>query len=152
MKVETIKDVLEWTQSFHQNLSRCLSHCSNEATSERSKMLLVYLADHEDHLSALINDIEKTAKTNALNTWCYEYLDRNPIIRHDNCEKPFADLSIDEIILEIENLHQHVIGLYRHLNLHCDTPSASVLLKLLENFERHEAMQINHSANRLHDL
>ncbi len=46
MEIETLKDVLSWTQKFHQHLSHCLVHCSDENTNERSKMLLKYLSDH----------------------------------------------------------------------------------------------------------
>ena len=30
MQVETIRDVLNWTVTFHKNLKDCLKHCSEQ--------------------------------------------------------------------------------------------------------------------------
>ena len=70
MQVETLKDLLGWTQQYHHHLSACLEHCATKNDSERSRLLLDYLVKHEQHLEMLISGICDTASENALNTWC----------------------------------------------------------------------------------
>ena len=54
MQVETIRDVLNWTVSFHKNLKDCLKHCSKLNNDERAQMILSYLADHEGSLARIV--------------------------------------------------------------------------------------------------
>ena len=44
MQIETLKDVLHWTQQFHHNLSECLSHCEDKNVDERARIMLDYLS------------------------------------------------------------------------------------------------------------
>lgn len=152
MQIETLNDVLDWTLNFHQHLSKCLEHCSSTQESERAKLLLQYLASHEKKLSNVIEDFQQTASSSALNTWCYEYLEKYPLDRHTRCSKPFAELSSKEIIKQVEDFHAPVIALYRYLRSRADAPSAHELLDQLTSIEEHEAMQMAHGANRLEDL
>ena len=47
MTVETIKDILDWTRKLHVQLEEVYRTTSDESDSERTKMLLSYVADHE---------------------------------------------------------------------------------------------------------
>jgi len=152
MQVETLKDVLEWTREFHQHLANCMHHCADQNESKRAKLLLNYLADHEQKLVEVLDGLKKTADAKALNTWCLEYLDKNPIVRHELCDKPFAQMNADEIITEITHQHEQVIELYRYLRGRDVAPSYRELLGQLLSLEEHEAMRMSQAANRLHDL
>ena len=152
MQVETLKDVLNWTRDAHQHLASCMQHCAGENESARAKLLLDYLADHEQKLVKVLDEFQKTANVSALNTWCIEYLDKHPITRHEKCELPFAELSADEINIEVAHQHGQIIELYRYLLSHADIPETQELLEQLLSLEEHEAMQMTQAANRLHDL
>ena len=152
MQIETLKDVIQWTKDFHQRLATCMAHCANEQLNERGSFLLNYLADHEQKLSSVLQAFEDSADLKALNTWCYEYLDKTPIKPHVTCDKPFAEMTTEEIIGEIEAQHQQIIALYRYLVGRADIPSAIELLEQLATLEEHEAMRMAHGANRLEDL
>jgi len=152
MQVETLKDVLNWSREFHQHLASCMHHCADQNESERAKLLLDYLADHEQKLVVVLDGFKKTADVKALNTWCLEYLDKHPIIRHEKCDKPFAQMNADEIITEITHQHGQVIELYRYLRGRDAAPSYRELLDQLLSLEEHEAMRMTQAANRLHDL
>ena len=89
MQVETLNDVMKWTREAHQYLANCMQHCAGKNEGARAKLLLGYLADHEQKLVKVLDEFEKTASANALNTWCVEYLHKHPITRHEKCEKPF---------------------------------------------------------------
>ena len=152
MQVKTLRDVVRWTDRFHQNLSQCLIHCADNQDKERASLLLNYLSDHEKTLQKTISRIEQSASINALNTWCYEYLDKYPIRKNNECDKPFDKMNTDEIIREVVTLHNQVISLYRFLLSRAECNSSRELLKQLVTIEEHEAMQMSHSANRLRDL
>jgi hypothetical protein len=152
MEIETLKDVLQWTKDYHQKLADCMQHCADEQHSERSKLLLQYLAKHEHKLATVIEGFQTTGNEHALNTWCYEYFDKSPIDVHRQCDKPFAQMSTQEIIAAIEDMHQQLVFLYRYLSGRADIPSAIELLEQLTALEEHEAMQMVHAGNRLEDI
>ena len=152
MEIETLKDVLNWTQKFHQHLSHCLAHCSDENTNERAKMLLKYLSDHEKALSEVIEAFLKSDYEHALNTWSYEYVKKQPIVQHVHCDAPFAALDSVQIMDVIIDQHQQVIELYSFLASRADIPSAKEILESLKSLEEHEIMRAVHSANRLEDM
>lgn len=152
MEIETLDDVLSWTKKFHQHLSQCLSHCSSDNDSERSRLLLGYLAEHEKHLTLLLQEIQNTAKSSALMTWCQEYINKHPIDAHEKCHQPFARLTTNEISETIFKLHSDVIELYRFLLAQAGAPSAIELLQQLLDLEEHEAMQMANGTNQLEDL
>ena len=152
MQIETLRDVLHWTREFHQYLADYLQHSVKKNESERAKMLLQYLGEHEQKLVNVLEGFEKTANENALNTWCYEYLDKYPIHRQVSYEGSFSQLEPADIISEIVSQHQKVIEFYRYLQSRAESTSSRELLASLTELEKHEAMRMVHSANRLQDL
>ena len=152
MQVETIKDVLHWTKEFHQHLSECLSSSVEKNTDERAKMLLAYLSDHEKNLAKVIHGFETSGNESALNTWCYEFVNKHPIIQNVHCDSLFADLDTAQIMEVIVDQHQQVIELYSYLFSRAEVPSAKELLDNLRSLEKHEAMRMSQSANRLNDI
>lgn len=152
MQIETLRDVLNWTKEFHQHLNQCLSHCADKNTNERAKLILAYLSDHEESLAKVVNDFETSGNENALNTWCYEYVNKQPIVRHGHCDAPFADLDAVQIMDVIVDQHQQVIELYRFLASRADIPSTQEMLTSLGSLEEHEIMRMVQSANRFEDI
>jgi len=152
MQIETLRDVLHWTREFHQYLADYLQHSVEKNESERARMLLQYLGEHEQKLVNVLEGFEKTASESALNTWCYEYLDKYPIHRQVSYEGSFSQLEPADIISEIVSQHQKVIEFYRYLYSRAETTSSQELLANLTELEKHEAMRMVHSANRLQDL
>ncbi|WP_339616339.1 ATPase [uncultured Gilvimarinus sp.] len=152
MQVETLRDVLQWTKEFHHHLSQCLSHCTEKNTSERAKFILAYLSDHEENLAKVVNGFKESGNEHALNTWCYEYVNKQPIIQHGQCDAPFSNLDAVQIMDVIADQHQQVIELYRYLASRADIPSAQEMLSSLKSLEEHEIMRMVHSANRLEDM
>ena len=52
MQIEQFSDILEWTANYHKALAEQL-HCCCKKT-DLNKLVLDYLAMHENHLSKLI--------------------------------------------------------------------------------------------------
>lgn len=152
MQIETLKDVLHWTKEFHQQLSQCLSHCADKNTDERARMILAYLSDQEKSLTKVVDGFEVSGDEHALNTWCYEYVNKQPIVQHVHCDAPFANLDAAQIMDVIVDQHQQVIELYRYLVSRADIPSAEEMLASLRSLEEHEMMRMVQSANRFGDM
>lgn len=152
MQIETLKDILHWTQAFHDQLSKCLSHCADNNTSERARMVLEYLSDHEKKLTKVVSGFEMSGDVNALNTWTYDYVNKQPIIQHVHCDAPFAKLDASQIIDVIVDRHAQVIDLYRYLAARANILSAREMLQSLLSLEEHEIRLMVHAANRFEDL
>lgn len=152
MQIETLKDVLHWTKEFHQQLAHNLAENGKSNDSDRAKMLLDYLDQHETKLAQTIAKFEETGDQNALNTWCYEFLDKHPITQHQQPDILLENLSSSEITTAIAKQHQQIIELYRYLHNRAETASAKELLENLLALEKHEVMQMVQNANRLEGI
>ncbi|MGX5914020.1 ATPase [Aliidiomarina sp. Khilg15.8] len=152
MQVENLREVLLWTTAFHENLQECLQHCAKENTDERARMTLVYLADHEESLARVVKGFATTADSKALNTWCYDYLEKHPIVKHGHCDSPFKSLDTDHVMEKVVDQHEQVIGLYEHLYSRVDIDSAKELLDTIKDVEENEIKRMVHAANRLSDM
>lgn len=152
MSVQTIRDILHWTVRFHDNLSVCLQQDAQYHESERCVMMLEYLAEHEARLAGVLEYAEEDGNENALNTWCYEYMDNGTIVNDALPDILFYGLEIGEIIGEITDRHSQVIDLYRDLRDRVNIPEARNLLESIHVFEAHVAKQVARSANRFADM
>lgn len=152
MQIETLRDVLHWTQEFHRHLSQCLTHCASENIDERARMILLYLSDHEKVLTKVISGFETSGDQRALNTWCYEYINHHPIIQHEHCGAPFSALDAEQVMDVIVDQHQQIIELYRFIGSRAGAQSATELLDTIKTLEEHEVMRMVHSANRFRDM
>ncbi len=152
MNIETLHDVLEWTRQLHRYLSNCCHHCANASESERARLLLDYLADHEKQLANVIKEFEDQIDEKMAGTWLYEYVQRQKLTTHKQCSKPFAEMAPAEIIEEVVSMHDQVVELYRQLSNQIELRSIRDSLEELAELEKHEAMRIVQSGNRLEDL
>ncbi|WP_020407230.1 hypothetical protein [Hahella ganghwensis] len=152
MQAETLRDVLDWTINFHRELSQCLSQGAKIGADERSGMLLDYLAQHENSLKKVVTRIEQETSKNALDTWCYEYLEKYPVTRNQHCTVAFGDLNASQIVEVVMEYHHQVIELYRFLHAKAPTDDTRELLDALCQLEEHEAMSMAQGANRLEDM
>lgn len=152
MKIEQLRDVLHWTEAYHKELHDCLQHCQSAADSERVKLLLQYLADHEEQIAAGLKRFETQANLNALDTWCNEYMKKQPMGHELGAAVSLSKLSTAEIIQYIVQQHDVLIGLYRHLQSQIPADNAAALLQDLVDMENHEAMQMVKNYEELEDL
>ncbi|PCH85909.1 MAG: ATPase [Piscirickettsiaceae bacterium] len=152
MKIEKLKDIINWTRDSHEALANCMKRCVNENENARARLLLNYLIEHEEKLGNVLDEFNKSGNANALNTWCIEYLDKSPVVLRNDNDRPFAQMQADEIMGEISRHHQQIIELYTYLLGQADIPEAQDLLKQLVSLEEHEVMRMAQAANRLRDL
>jgi len=152
MKTETVKDILQWTADFHRGIAESLELCEEETRDQRMQMLLDYLEQHEQRLADMIDRFEDSSALDELNTWCFEYLQENPIeLRLDSLHDAHR-ADPEALFMDVMQQHKQLIDLYRYLDGRFGHSPAHELLASLVELEEHEAMRMSQSANRLQDL
>lgn len=152
MKVESFRDLLDWTSGYHRHLSNCLAQCARHQLDDRCQMLLNYLSDKEMQLAIAVRGFKDIGEDKALNTWCTEHLDRHPLMVGAACDDAFTTMTTAEIITEVENQHQTIILLYQNLYERSHPPKMQELLADVRDLEKNEARQMMQGANRLEDI
>jgi len=76
MPTETIKDILDWGRRLHEDLATIYQSASTESEDERTRLLLNYIADHENHLAEIIANFEKHDTTGRIDSWMRDYLEK----------------------------------------------------------------------------
>lgn len=151
MRTETLQDVIARTRDFHQQLHHRLKESGDASANTRTSLLFDYLSQFEQTLAELVTAIERGADGGALNTWCYEYLNKHPIDHIDVNQLPPADVGPDQVMEIVMAYHNEVIGLYRFLHRRMETESSRELMANLKTLEEQQAMQMMQAANRLQD-
>lgn len=152
MTVETIKDILDWTRNLHVQLEEVYRTTSDETDSERTKMLLSYVADHEAKLAEAIEHYEKDVTVNMIDTWVQDYIMKNPFMQGMMTSLKFAGMSGDEILNATLSSHQHLINLYKDLAESAQTKQLQELFENMQSLEMHELMRMVHTTERFNDL
>lgn len=138
MNIETLRDVLHWTREFHIQLNQRYFDRPISSGSSKVRLLQAYLSEHQYRLIRVLDKFEYMASLNKLNNWCYEFVDRKPIISQTDCDKPVEAMNLDEVIAEVIDLHSQFVMLYRHLVARSNIKSADKLLRDLKGIENHE--------------
>lgn len=145
---ETMHDILDVTRQLHRELSQHLSQSADDNASERSQMLLNYLAEHEERLARTLETFQKKADLGSLDTWFYEYTDRHRVIHLDPAETPFAKMEASEIEQEMGQFHDQLIDLYTHLHERAENNTAKEVLAQLLELETTKAKLISFESGR----
>lgn len=152
MQVETLRDLAQWTANFHKYLSQCLEYGRGSNDNERAQLVLDYLSEQEQTLKETVDDFETRGDEDTLNTWCVEYINKQPIVQDQTLDLAFEDMDADQIIDVISEQHENIIELYRYLSLKADIPETKQWLEKLLEFEEHEAMKMTESAARVDNM
>lgn len=152
MEVKTIRDLLTWTQQYHQQLESCYAHCTNEADGERIKLLLGYFKSHQTKLALALERVAESQQEKVLNSWYAEYSVRQEPFKKHVCQHDLGGLTADEITNKVVAAHQAVIDLYKELASQAHITEAHDLFQSLLELEEHTLMQEMVSAQRFSDL
>ncbi|WP_373184816.1 ATPase [Halopseudomonas sp.] len=152
MQIKTFGELIDWTRDLHQNLARCLAHCSTLHDEERARALLDYLSSHEAELARIIDGFEHQSVPRALETRVYDYLKHSPIKTHETCDGAFSRKDSQEIFREVIDFHEQVMDLYKILSEKAEIPEARELLEQLLEMEKNETMRLARQVGRMDDL
>ncbi|KJH81019.1 ATPase [Pseudomonas sp. KSR10] len=151
MNIERCEDLIDWTSQAHARLSTCMSDGANERSDSLAKMLLVYLAQHEQGLTSTIARIKEHADPRALHTRLHDAVEGDRLAL-DLDGEAYGQMSVDEISREIFAIHNQIIDLYRSLETRPGLDRARELLEEMLQLEEHETMRLAQQVNRMHEL
>ena len=155
MSIKTFGELIEGVRLRHKNLAFCLAHGAHHHKEQRAQMLLKYLAAQEAEIVRVMADFERSASSQALNTYVpflYAALEQQPSQTHNACNVPYASLCIDEVAEEIFDFHHQVIEFYHQLSNEAQIPEAKELLESLLAFEQHEEMSMARQFGSINDI
>lgn len=152
METRTYFDLIDWSRQLHAKLAECLDHCTSLHENERASALLEYLAKHELAIEKMVSGFEDQADPKAAKTYVYDYIERNPIKTHLECDDHYARLDFDQIFAEVMDFHEQIIELYRSLIRQADIPEASELVQALLDMELKETKLLATQVGRMQDM
>lgn len=150
MSNKTLQDMVEETQQFHLGMVRSMQ-MGYEQAGERERMLLNYLMEHEQELARMVKRYGENASETALNTWVSAYTEQYPPEKYSPSVLSFSGMDTADIMTAVQEQHDRVINIYRHLGDFVEG-SASELVGDLLHLEEQELLRISQSANRLEDI
>jgi hypothetical protein len=149
MSNKTLRDMVDWTQQFHRDMAQSMQ--LSAAQTERERMLLDYLVEHENELARMVGRYGENASDTALNTWVSAYMEQYPPLEQPPRYPPFSGMNTTEIMTAVQEQHDRIINIYEHLEDFVQS-SANELVRDLRNLEEQELLRISQSANRLEDI
>jgi len=151
MNIERCEHLIDWTSQTHTRLSSCMSEAAEERSDSLARMLLVYLAQHEQELTRTIARIKEHADPSALHTRLHDAV-QGDTLALDLDSEAYSRMSVDEISREIFAIHNQIIDLYRSLETRPGLDRARELLGEMLQLEEHETMRLAQQVNRMHEL
>lgn len=152
MSLETVKDILDWTQKLHQKLSDAYEEAAEEIGDERASMLLKYVAEHERVLSESITRFEKDSNVQLMDTWFQEYVDNLPFMIHSPPVSGFPTSDPAAIIEMTIKAHQSLIDMYKEFAELAKTAKVKELFEEMLFLENSELKRMVTSMQRMADL
>jgi len=152
MTLETVKDILDWTQALHQQLSETYDEAAAEIGDERASMLLKYVAEHERALSEAIKHFEQDSNVHLMDTWLQDYVNKMPFAKNAQVFSPFNNASPAAIIDATIDTHQSLIDMYKELAEIAKTTHLKDLFAEMQFLENSELKRMVTSMQRMYDL
>jgi len=144
--------VLDYAKDFHHQLFRYYKTLNDKTDRVRVKMLLDYLAIHEEKLEKNIEHIEENISAKVLGTWfkytlCEDFRKELSfmIIRID-------DMSVEEIIRMAIQLDDCLIRIYKKIAQNSDIPEIRDIFTNLSELEDHEKRRFVMDSTRMYDM
>lgn len=151
MNIERCEELIDWTSQAHTRLAKCMTEGASERSDSLAKMLLVYLAQHEQELTRTIARIKEHADPGALQVRLHDAVDGRTLAL-DLDSEVYAQMSVDEISRDIFAIHNRIIDLYRSLENRPGLDRARGLLGEMLQLEEQETMRLAQQVNRMHEL
>lgn len=152
MPIETIKDVLDWGRRLHEELASIYQGASAESDDERTRLLLNYIADHENRLAEIIANYEKHDTTGKVDSWMRDYLEKNPFMAGMREVVTFNPMDSDSVLQATVAAHQQMIKMYRDLAENAKTDRLESLFANMADMEAHELMRMVMTGERWSDM
>lgn len=141
MEVNSIHDLIVWTQRYHEQLEKFYEASADHADEERIQLLLDYFKSHQRRLADTYERILDSEDKKVLNSWCQEYSAKQPDFADQLDQPDLRGMSIEQIIDKVVDAHQLLIDLYYEFASQAHTFAAHDLFNSLLELEENDLMQ-----------
>lgn len=151
MRFEQTQDVLNHVGNFHRQASLLFRTLNEKASNQRVRMLLDYLARHEDTLAKNVAEFRNSASPQVLNSW-FKYTHDEDIFAPILATDGQADMPFDAVVELAFGLDEKLLELYREMAERARALEVKDIFNSLLLQELQEKRKLMHSALGLMDL
>lgn len=112
MPFEQTRDVIEHARAFHRQLAQLFHRIEHDTDRERLRMLMDYLAAHEERIERRLAAVQSETARPVLDTW-YQYPPPDDIARALLEVRLTPDMTVSEIVCAALHLDEQILRLYR---------------------------------------
>jgi rubrerythrin len=151
MAYEQVGTVLEHACKFHEHVSLLYSRLAGQVNSERAKLLLQSMREHEARQAKALNEFLEEAPQKVLQTWLTSSADSKVLLRKLEPHLD-SDANVDELIQLGTELSDDLIKFYEELAARGEPASVREFFQNFLEEERQEERQFVKQALRCQDI
>jgi len=144
-------DFIEFVRSLHTDFKNYFEKIIDEINQEKIRMVLGYLAEHENRMVETLNYYKEGLGKGIEDTW-YQFID---LPDKPSCLKNFAfdkDMSIDDVLELVSKVDNCLINLYKKLSEISVSAETQKVFENLAELEKNELRRIIHNIQKVTEL
>lgn len=149
MRFEQVKDVLHHVIDFHGALASDYRRLANEAEDERVRLLLRYLAEHENKMRQGLTRYTEGEVHNVLDTWMQNTPNLEQPHVMEELRQCLACTTVEDIAATAERIHETLERLYRELVEASAIDEERELFQSLADFQNAETRRLARNTARM---
>jgi len=152
MRIESVKDLIEWTQARHAAIAHCLKQCATDNPDERASMILHYLASHEAKLEKTVAMLKDRAVQETGEVYDNPLSAGLDAEEQPDCNGRFANMSADQVRDKVFAYHDQIIRFYQDMIGKVKDPQAVAMMQDVLDMELQEAKLLVRQTGRMDDI
>lgn len=151
MRYQTVRDIIQHSKQLHHDLGDFYRSLEDKVELERVKMLLNYLARHEEHIEGLLNQYSLDVNQDLWGEW-FQF---GPDEHLEDLVKDLkfaANNNVDDVVRMALAIDDYFIELYGKLSINASSEKVKQLFDNLVQMEALEKTRTVRSALELSDM
>lgn len=137
MAFKRVRDILDRARQFHEALSEYYARNADQASNEKTSILLQYMSRHEKNMVECLSHYEGEAAESVLDTW-FKF---PPEMKHDHCFECMTvtpDMTVEDMQKTALRVDQCLLEFYRKAGEKTSSPAVRDLFSQLQALEKKE--------------
>jgi rubrerythrin len=151
VRFEQTKDVIDHVEDFHHQAGRLYAELRQRASNQRVRMLLDYLARHQESLARKICEFKQDSSKVVLNSW-FKYTHDEDILKPLQAVDRQSDLDFEAALDLAVRLDEQLLELYQEMAERARSSEVKDIFNNLLLREMEEKQKLMHAALGLMDL
>lgn len=153
MRFHQIREVVRWAADYHDRLANLYRLKADGEVSERVRMALGYLAEHEDTMLEVLERYlsEESEHRGILDTWFDEPADIPHTQDPETLAAGNSHDSVQSVLATALATHRNLQDLYSHRAEHATTAAERDFFEALTNGDASEVRRLSRDMQRLED-